>query len=516
MTRGPDGGPAYGGTPSDAGLTRLVAELRRRGLKVVLYPFLMMDVAAGKTLPDPRDPSAPGQPPYPWRGRITCDPAPGLPGSPDGTEAAGAQVAAFFARPDGYRRLVLHYADLAAGWAGQGLALDGFIIGSEFVGLTRVRAEGDRYPAVEAFRALAQEVRARLPGVPLVYAADWTEYGAHVRDRGATLRFPLDALFADPAVAAIGIDYYPPLSDWRDGADHADLARGAAIYDPAYLRGGLGAGEAFDWYYASPADRLAQIRTPITDGAYEKPWIYRAKDLVAWWSNPHVERDGGVEARATAWVPGSKPIWLTEIGVPAVDKGTNGPNVFLDPKSSENAAPPLSRGGRDDLIQMRGLSAILSRFDAALPGFAQADNPVSPLYDGRMVPADWIFVWCWDARPFPAFPDLDTVWADAPNCAIGHWIGGRVEGLELDCLIAAILADLGITVPAEITASAFLDGYVLDRPLSARAALEPLATLFGLDVSAVAGRLRIRSPRTETAWPTRRRSSWQSGPTLRP
>ncbi|MEV9280685.1 hypothetical protein AB0165_29675, partial [Klebsiella variicola] len=28
----PDGTPAYGGTPADAGLTRLVAELARRGL----------------------------------------------------------------------------------------------------------------------------------------------------------------------------------------------------------------------------------------------------------------------------------------------------------------------------------------------------------------------------------------------------------------------------------------------------------------------------------------------------
>ena len=50
-----------------------------------------------------------------------------------------------------------------------------------------------------------------------------------------------------------------------------------------------------------------------------------------------MERDGGVETRTTAWVPAGKPIWLTEIGVPGVDKGTNGPNVFPDPKSSESA-----------------------------------------------------------------------------------------------------------------------------------------------------------------------------------
>ncbi|MET3693502.1 baseplate multidomain protein megatron [Methylobacterium goesingense] len=491
VSAAPRGGPAYGGTPSDAGLTRLVAELRRRGLGVVLYPFVMMDVPAGNTRPDPR--GAGNQPPYPWRGRITCHPAPGLPASPDGTAAADAQVAAFF---ESYRGFLLHYADLAAAWMAQGMDIAGFIVGSEFVGLTRVRGAGGAYPAVAGFRDLARAVRARLgAGVKLVYAADWTEYGADVRDGGATIRFPLDALFADPAIDAVGIDYYPPLSDWRDGATHADRALAGDIYDRAYLKDRIGAGEAFDWFYRDAADRAAQVRTPITDGAYDKPWIHRAKDLVGWWSNPHVERDGGRETRTTAWMPRSKPIWLTEIGVPAVDRGTNGPNVFPDPKSAENAAPPHSRGMRDDLIQARGLAAILGRFDAGLPGFEPAHNPVSPLYGGPMVPADSIFVWAWDARPFPAFPDFDTVWADAGNWAVGHWITGRLEGLELDRLVVAILSDLGIAVPAAITADAFLDGYVIDRPMSARAALEPLAEVYGLDVAALAGTLTVRGPR---------------------
>ena len=70
------------------------------------------------------------------------------------------------------------------------------------------------------------------------------------------------------------------------------------------------------------ADRAAQARTPITDGAYGKPWVFRYKDLASWWSNPHYDRAGGVESGApTAWVPESKPIWFTELGCPAVDKG---------------------------------------------------------------------------------------------------------------------------------------------------------------------------------------------------
>ncbi|WP_197430678.1 glycoside hydrolase TIM-barrel-like domain-containing protein, partial [Methylobacterium sp. CCH5-D2] len=285
--------------------------------------------------------------------------------------------------------------------------------------------------------------------------------------------------------------------DQRHGRADADLAD--TIYDRAYLTEACGRGEAFDWYYPDARARAAQARAPITDGAYGKPWLYRAKDLVGWWSNAHVERTGGVESGASPWLPCSKPIWLTEIGVPAVDKGTNGPNVFPDPKSSESAAPPGSTGARDALIQLRGLEAILTRFDPAAPGFSEAHNPVSPVYGGRMVDPAAIFVWAWDARPFPAFPETDAVWADTGNWRVGHWITGRIEGCDLDRLVAAILADLGVDAPARIEAAAFLDGYVIDRPLSARAALEPLAQLYGLDVSAVAGTLRLRGPRRETA-----------------
>ena len=81
---------------------------------------------------------------------------------------------------------------------------------------------------------------------------------------------------------------------------NADAALARSPHDASHLRERLGSGEAFDWYYADDAGRAAQTRLPITDGAYGKPWTYRAKDLVGWWSNPHVERIGGVETVATS------------------------------------------------------------------------------------------------------------------------------------------------------------------------------------------------------------------------
>jgi len=479
-----DDTPAYGGTPSDETVIRMIRELKERGLDVVLYPFVMMDIPAGNALPDPY--GGTGQPAYPWRGRITCHPAPGRSGSPDGTGEAASQIDEWFTRDDGYNRFVRHYAGLAKEAGG----VHGFILGSEFVGLTRVRSAPGVYPAVGNLVSLLGQVRSILGnGTTILYAADWTEYGAHVLDGGAEIRFPLDPLFSHAQIDAVGIDYYPPISDWRDSPDHADLAEARSLYDVDYLRRRLGSGEAFDWYYADASDRAAQNRRPITDGTYGKPWIFRAKDLVSWWANRHVERVGGAETGATAWTPQSKPIWLTEIGVPAVDKGPNGPNVFPDPKSSESARPPFSRGVRDDLVQARALEAILSRFDPAQRGFDSACNPVSTIYGERMVDPGGIFVWAWDARPFPSFPDYDSVWSDGPNWETGHWITGRIEGAPLDRLIAAILKDFGLSDPGTLPVDGFMDGYVVDRPMSLRGALEPLMTLFGVDAVASGGRI---------------------------
>lgn len=500
-----EGRPAFGGTPSDECVIALIRRLRfDYGLEVVLYPFLMMDIPAGNDLPDPVT-GAVGQPRYPWRGRITCDPAPGRDGSPEGTSDLAAQVAAFVgtvapvdmsaagssvacAKPAewSYRRLVMHCAMLAQAAGG----VEGFVIGSELLGLTQLRGSSG-YPMADHLVAIADDVHAILPATTLTYAADWTEYGADVRNGGNDIDFPLDPLWSSPAIGAIGIDYYPPLSDWRDSATHADAAIAAGPADLAYLRGRLTSGEAYDWYYADEAGRVAQERLPIADGAYGKPWLFRPKDLVGWWSNPHIRRADGVETSSTAFVPGAKPIWLTEIGVPAVDKGGNAPNVFPDMKSAEGGVPPFSSGARDDLVQARALEGIISGFDPARAGFEAVRNPVHPVTGIRMVDPAHIFVWNWDVRPFPAFPDLGGVWADGGNFETGHWLNGRLEGTPVDRLMAKLIADFGLPPADRIAVDGFLDGYVLDRPLSARQALEPLAQTFGFDAVMSSGALRF-------------------------
>ena len=487
-----EGRPAYGGTPSDDSVVHLIQELKARGLKVTLYPFVMMDVPAGNALADPNT-GTPPQPPYPWRGRITCDPAPGRPGTPDGSAAAASQVDAFFAAGEpeawGYRRMILHYAHLAASAGG----VDAFLIGSELRGITRVCSASGVYPAVASLVALAGEVKAILGVSTLItYGADWTEYGAHVVDVAASeVRFPLDSLWASPAIDAVGIDYYAPLADWRDDATHLDRALSETIHARDYLAANLRAGDAYDWFYTDAAARTAQSRTPITDGL-GKPWTFRAKDLWNWWGNPHYERVGGAELPApTAWAAQSKPLWLTEIGCPAVDKGANQPSVFPDPKSIDSGRPYFSNGRRDDLIQRRFLEAVLTSFDPAF-GASETMNPVSPVYGGRMIAPSAIHLWTWDARPYPLFPAATDAWSDGPNWDTGHWLTGRLGCAPLDALIATILSDAGSPTADTAALGEGPDGYVLDRPMSPRAAIEPLALAFAFDAHADGDLLRFR------------------------
>lgn len=437
-----EGRANYGGTPSDESVRQAIALLKARGYQVTLYPFLLMDIPAGNGLPDPY--GGVEQAAFPWRGRI-------VPVAGD----VGAQVAAFFAA---YRPFVLHYAQLAAETGAEGV-----LVGSELVGLTRAVA-GGAYPAVGALKVLAEDVRAIVgASVEVSYAADWTEYGALVA--GDDLAFPLDALWASSAISYVGLDWYPPMADWRGDGEPS----------VAELRDHVAGGEAYDWFYADAEARLASERSAITDGAFGEPWVFRQKDVRAWWTNAHHARSGGVRsATATAWTPGMKPVRFVEMGVPAVDKGANQPNVFYDPKSSESALPYFSDGSRDDVIQRRAIEAFHAHWADA------ANNPVSSVYDGRMVPADGTALWAWDARPFPAFPVREDVWSDADNWRLGHWLNGRAGA----ALLGEVVADVCGRTDAVVDASALtsvVSGFSVAGPVAARAVLEPLCRGYAVD-----------------------------------
>ncbi len=493
-----NGRPAFGGTPSDQSVVDAIRDLKVRGLSPVLSPFLLMDVAANNTLADPYS-SALSQPHYPWRGRITVSPAAGRPGTPDKTSAAAAAVGHFagnavrgdfslagdavvYAGPAdfGFRRFILHHAMLAKAAGG----VDAFVLCSELRGLTQVRSSAGVYPFVDVLVALAAEVRAILGATTkILYAADWSEYFGHQpADGTGDVYFNLDPLWASPNIDAIGIDCYWPLADWRDGTAHLDAVAGAgSIYDLDYLKSNLTGGEGYDWYYATAADRVAQLRTPITDGA-GKPWVFRPKDIKSWWQSSHFNRPAGTEVgTATAWQPQSKPIWFMELGCPAVDKGANQPNVFVDPKSSESFYPYFSTRARDDAMQRSYLQAFHDAFDPSSTGAVTGLNPRSSVYGAPMLDLSRLHVYCWDARPSPAFPNNGNVWGDADNWSLGHWITGRIASVSLDALLRRILTDYGFDNGDTRAIAGIVPGFVIDRIMSVRDALQPLELAYFFD-----------------------------------
>ena len=488
----------YGGTPADASVIEAIQAIRADGQEVMFYPFILMDQLAFNGLPDPAS-DAFDQPVLPWRGRITLAKAPGQVGSTDRTAAAEAEVAAFFGTAEPadfsivsgavaysgpvewkYRRFVLHYAKLCALAGG----VDAFCIGSEMRGLTQIRGAADSFPAVQALRQLAADVREILgPATKISYAADWTEYFGY--QTGGDVYFHLDPLWADPDIDFIGIDNYMPASDWRDGEDHADAGEGS-IYRLDYLKANIGGGEGYDWYYDSPEGAEAQVRLPITDGAYGEPWVFRYKDLKGWWSNLHFDRSAGIRSLApTAWVPGSKPFRFTEYGCAAIDKGANQPNRFIDAKSSESGLPAFSNGRRDDLIQMQYLRAQAEYWSDA------ENNPVSAIYAGPMLDMDHAHAWAWDARPFPEFPG-NPLWSDGENYPRGHWLNGRVSTQALASVVAEICERSNVDDFDVSEVFGLVRGYAQADVSSARSALQPLMLAYGMEALERDGILRFK------------------------
>ncbi len=313
VTLDANGRPVYGGTPSDLSVYELIKECKDRGLRVTFYPFVLMDIPETNGLDDPYGGAE--QAPFPWRGRITCHPAIGEVGTVDKTSTATAQVNAFFGdanidyfgefdgvsivysddeAPFTYSRMIYHYAHLCQDAGG----VDAFVIGSELVGLTRVRGASNSFPAVDKLIDIATDVKGLL-GVDtdITYAADWSEYHSYRPSDGSNdVYFNLDPLWSNSNIDAIGIDNYMPLSDWREGGLHADLVAGAkSIYDLDYLKDNVEGGEGYDWFYASSADRDSQTRTPIVDSAHSEHWVFRQKDLKNWWLNPHYNRPAGLK-----------------------------------------------------------------------------------------------------------------------------------------------------------------------------------------------------------------------------
>ena len=343
------------------------------------------------------------------------------------------------------------------------------------------------YPFVAGLMQLSDDVRSVFNAASLTkdltglhnliaYSPDWSVWMGY-QHPGENGQWPhVDQLFAHDNIDLVSFDNYLPLSDWTTGDGGLDaqnwlapapsgawpptsatfsglgLSGQPTIYSIPYLQANIEGGQYFNWFYNDSnsggvgldpngtdlrvslpqGDRLAQARNPY----YAGQQLLANKQLRWWWNNQHYAvYDTGSgwapQGSPTQWVPNAKSITFAEYGFPAVDKATNQPNLFYSPVSIESGTPfwsiwqPAENGvdgyapQADDLIYGLALQAVWE--------YWQSNN--ESVGGVPMIETAFMSVWNWDARPFPAFPQLAGTWGDADNWPTGNWLQGRGPAL---------------------------------------------------------------------------------------
>ncbi|MBN9542318.1 MAG: glycoside hydrolase TIM-barrel-like domain-containing protein [Alphaproteobacteria bacterium] len=230
--------------------------------------------------------------------------------------------------------------------------------------------------------------------------------------------YNLDALWASEYIDVVGIDAYFPLTN----DENQDVKKGWE------------SGECYD--------------------EYEAP--YALKNIRYWWENYHYNN-----GQKTAWQPKMKKIWFTEYGFPSVDKAANQPNVFYDPESSDGGFPKGSNGSIDFEAQYNAINQSLDKFTE----FEFLENS---------------FLWCWDTRPYPYWPQLKHLWRDHNLWKTGHWINGKIGRASLSNIVSELMLKAGF-LPNEFDASQLhgeIDGLIINEDASIIDVLQTLSLAY--------------------------------------
>ncbi len=331
-----------------------------------------------------------------------------------------------------YNAFIEHYANLVKDRA------NAFIIGSEFKGITQIN-EDSSYPGVKAFAQLAGKIKNIIGTDTIItYAADWSEYHSNNNV------YYMDELWSSNNIDVVGIDAYFPLTD----KIQPDL--GFSIDD---IKNGWNSGEGYDYYYKNYEERTG--KTYFDDPT----WAW--KNINEWWSKEHFNPDH----TKTAWEPKMKKVWFTEYGFPSVDCCSNQPNVFVDNSSIDSKLPFYSKGNVDFRAQSISVEGTIEKW----LGSDMVEN---------------MFLWAWDARPFPYFPNLIDIWADGKSWSTGHWIQGKLSLPKVSDIISDIMQKGGYHKDEFVCEKLdyLVEGVVINEGHSTQSAMELLQQVFFFDI----------------------------------
>lgn len=326
--------------------------------------------------------------------------------------------------------------------------MEGFIIGSEFVELTKIRDEKGNYPAVAELVKLAKQIKLDLgKEVTVTYAADWSEY--HSYDGW----YNMDELWSSQFIDVVGIDAYFPLNDGPEPPFG---------YSAEDVMGGWSSGVGYDYFYDYSKSEPEKVK--YNDSRYA--W----KNIEKWWSETHINPGGS----KTKWEPKMKKIWFTEYGFPSMNGCANEPNVFVDKGSIESKYPRYSNGEVSFLSQKIAIEGTLKKWQSS-----------------EMV--EKMFLWAWDARPFPYFPNLCDVWTDCHNWQTGHWIQEKLSQLNISDVLLDLLQKTGLKSNHFDTGGVkgLLSGYVINDQQPVRSIIKMLQSCYFFDVVEQGSKLKF-------------------------
>ena len=98
-----------------------------------------------------------------------------------------------------------------------------------------------------------------------------------------------------------------------------------------------------------------------------------------------------------------------------------------------------------------------------------------------MIDIDRAHAWAWDARPFPVFPNMTSVWSDGANYGRGHWLNGRATNQVLASVVSDICENSGVSDPDVSRLYGLVRGFWSGDIGTARSALQPLMLAYGFE-----------------------------------
>ena len=424
--------PVYGGTPADLSVIEAVQALQEAGQAVMFYPFILMDQVAGNTLTDPYS-DAETQPALPWRGRITLSKAPGVEGSTEGAAAEEAAEDAFFGSVTASDFSATVMPDQPGYYTGPSdeWSFSRFILHNAAL----CRAAG----GVEAF-CIGSEMRGmtqiRAEANRFVFVERLVALAAEVRailpDAKISYAADWSEYFGYQPQDGTGDRYFHLDPLWAD--DNIDFI-GIDNYMPL---SDWRDGEAHLDAVWEDIYNLDYLQGNVAGGeGYD--WFYHSPDAAAAQIRTQITDD----THGEPWVWRYKDIrnWW------------------------EN--PHHERIGGTRVAE------------------ATAWEPRSQPF--------WFteYVWAWDARPYPVFPNAVGTWSDGENYPRGHWINGRTSSRSLASVVREVCARAGLGDVDTDDLYGTVRGYVIDDVSDARSALQPLMLRYGFDAIERDGVLRF-------------------------